>query len=160
MDSTLLGAFIGGGFAVAGSVCTAIAAYFTNKYGEHARIRIKKKEDLYVSLLELRESITGFGRVFRSSNLKASKILEKNTEFNSSRKMVRMHIELYFPKLEPASKRLTAKLTKFRNGYVIENTALFSNDCFDKENIQGESFRKDVLSEVNKIIAAVSKVKI
>ncbi|HIF6607550.1 TPA: hypothetical protein ACX369_003271 [Serratia marcescens] len=160
MDSTLLGALIGGGFAVAGSVCTAIAAYFTNKHGEHAKIRMKKKEDLYISLIDLRESIIGFGVIFRSSNIKASKLVEKNTEFSTSRKQVRMHIDLYFPKLEPASKRLTAKLTKFRNGYVIENTVLFSNDCFDKENIQGENFRKDALSEVNKIIAAVSKVKI
>lgn len=160
MDSTLLGALIGGGFAVAGSVCTAVAAYFTNKYGEHAKTRLKKKEDLYISLISLRESISGFSRTFRSSSINSSKIIERNNEFSTSRKNVRMFIELYFLKLEPSSKRLNAKLTKFKNEFIVENTTSYKNGVLDKNNLSGEDASKSVLAEVNKIIAAVSKVKI
>ncbi|WP_261427355.1 hypothetical protein [Serratia proteamaculans] len=82
MDNTLLGALIGGGFAVAGSVCTAVVAYFTNKHGEHAKIKIKKKEDLYISLIELRESIVLLGRAFKSPTVTAQRILDGKNGFD------------------------------------------------------------------------------
>jgi len=71
-----------------------------------------------------------------------------------------MLIELYFLKLEPSSKRLNAKLTKFKNEFIVENTTSYKNGVLDKNNISGEEASKSALAEVNKIIAAVSKVKI
>lgn len=43
MDSTLLGALVGGGCAVAGAACTSVATYFSNKHAERTKIRIQKK---------------------------------------------------------------------------------------------------------------------
>lgn len=158
MDSTLLGALIGGGFAVAGSVCTAVAAYFTNKHGEHAKIKINKKEDLYISLIELRESIIGFRMVFNSPEVNKKSIIERKNEFDSSRKKSRMLIDLYFRQLENESKTLTSALAKFNSDFISENVISYLDNTFEKAS--GEDARKEALSEVNKMIRLVSRIKI
>lgn len=43
MDSTLLGAFIGAGAAIAGSIVTAIATYHINKLIDKNKLLIEKK---------------------------------------------------------------------------------------------------------------------
>ncbi|MGP2855153.1 hypothetical protein [Serratia bockelmannii] len=158
IDSTLLGALIGGGFAVTGSICTAVAAYFTNKHGEHAKIRMKKKEDLYISLIELRESILLLGREFRSPSVTAQRILDGKNGFDSSRKKVIMIISLYFPSLDDRLEVLNKSLDLTKMDFIAVNADAFLEGTLSE--VEGHNEKRESLIEIRKLLHHVSKLKI
>lgn len=58
MDSTLLGAFIGAGAAIAGSIVTAIATYHINKLIDKNKLLIEKKRFSFRQSLKLKGPCT------------------------------------------------------------------------------------------------------
>lgn len=98
MDSTLLGALIGAGAAIAGSIVTAIATYFINKHIDRTKLITDKKEELYIACdaiskcILICESSVKKGRFDGTLKSTVNEIMELQTK-------IRMLIGLYFANL-------------------------------------------------------------
>ncbi|WMT16036.1 hypothetical protein [Serratia fonticola] len=57
MDSILAGALIGGSFAIAGSIVTAVATFRINKANDKIKLITSKKEELYTACERLKSNI-------------------------------------------------------------------------------------------------------
>ncbi|MGP2888852.1 hypothetical protein [Serratia marcescens] len=121
MDSTLLGALVGGGCAVAGAACTSVATYFSNKHAERTKIRIQKKEVLYLLLSTIRGSLHDFGRLIKVDEVDEGKLIETYDLYGESHEKAYMIMKLYFHELSKQSKEYYSLIESLQDKYVIPN---------------------------------------
>lgn len=130
MDSTLLGALIGAGAAIAGSIVTAIATYLINKNIDKSKLTTDKKEELYIACDAISkcilfcESAVKKGRFDDALKSTVNEIIELQTK-------IRMLIGLYFANLEDSKHILDIAMDNLTNKCLIPSG---ESSIADEEN--------------------------
>ncbi|ELJ5771840.1 hypothetical protein RS405_003788 [Serratia marcescens] len=98
MDSTLLGALIGAGAAIAGAIATSTITYFSNKSHDKEKTLSIKKESLYICLEDLKTNIHNNALIFGSMGKDGKPIITKDLddEYRGIIKNIKMLVNIYF----------------------------------------------------------------
>ncbi len=121
MNEIVTGAFIGGGAALAGAICTSIATYYANKHGEKTKIRISKKEELYMELYSIKEAIESISREISSRESTIENMIDPFEKFSLSRKRSQVIIALYFEELKDKKEKYSKLLDAYIDGFIMPN---------------------------------------
>lgn len=118
MDNTLLGALIGAGAAIAGSIVTAVATYFINKYIDRTKLITAKREGLYIACDAISICI-----LYCESSVKKGKfddeLKSKVNEIMSLQTKIRMLTGLYFPNLKDSNDRFDKSMVDLTKKCLI-----------------------------------------
>jgi len=96
MDSTLLGALIGAGAAIAGGMLTTAWTNHSSKSREEFMLRNEKREQLYMEYCEVRQATYNFITIFDGRRFTLRDIEEIDEKFNSAIAKINMINRIYF----------------------------------------------------------------
>ncbi len=97
MDSTLLGALIGGSAAIAGAIATSVITYFSNKNHENIKLLKQKKEELYLSVYDTGVLLEKYHLLFSQRMVSKTDIDDLDNSWRHTIGNINMCVEIYFP---------------------------------------------------------------
>jgi len=143
MDSTLLGALIGAGAAIAGSIVTAIATYFINKSIDKNKLLTEKKEVLFQTIIEIERAMYRYYVCFNLA-LNGGKFNLEPIDENRDRAIARLEIvsNIYFNNLELSD--LLESIIKYEQESVIQIREPYfkGSVTYEQCNIAKENYDK------------------
>ncbi|MBH1897999.1 hypothetical protein I5L10_16465 [Serratia marcescens] len=153
MDSTLLGALIGAGAAIVGSIVTAIATYFVNKKIESNKLITTKKEELYNACDELSFCILVCNIAVSAGKFESEKVESALNRIMPLQIKIRMIIDIYLKNLKPLKDSVDSAMEKFAKDCLKPSgEASFSNNNYTPIGTEhGEEALKVVMILKNKL---------
>lgn len=131
MDSTFLGALIGGGFALAGSIVTAVATYFINTKQENKKVIREKKEAVYSTVEVLKSETTSkWTRLLNFVQAGSFEKIQNDNDKPSNLASLNMLLSLYFEEINDDRMKMN-ELYKELNLCFIK---IFQPDSLNKQS--------------------------
>ncbi|HCR2977936.1 TPA: hypothetical protein ACLFK6_002476 [Serratia marcescens] len=157
MDSTLIGALIGAGVTLAAVALTAVVNYHFTQKQENLKLRKQKKEELYLSIIDMERAMyLYFVCVSHSYNK-----VEYNTDAIDSardRAIARMEliIKVHFDELK--IERAMEAISQFEQSYVYYLRDGFKREFSASDVVNATTLYRNIERETTALKAEVMKL--
>ncbi|HBE9090502.1 TPA: hypothetical protein KNG84_002541 [Serratia fonticola] len=157
MDSTLLGALIGGGFALAGSIVTAVATYLITSKQENKKLITQKKEAIYIAVENLKIDTTSRFTALLNIINEHDVNLEQFQRYEPSHlASLNMLMSLYFKDLNEYRNKMN-EMHKELNSYLMQ---IYSpKTIIDKGPDFSGEFLRNAQSQYRQFIKHVDEIQ-
>ncbi|MEL5573003.1 MULTISPECIES: hypothetical protein [Serratia] len=155
MDSTLLGALIGGGAAIAGAIATSVITYFSNKNHENIKLLKQKKEELYLSVYDTSVLLEKYHLLFSKRIVSKTDIDDLDNSWRHTIRNINMCVEIYFPLIKNELSKGLSPSNSFLNDEVKTLRKYTSEGYTDVSIAISGLTKKSAIISYNKAIVAL-----